>query len=266
MTKIVCITSMNKEYYDQIGKLMIASWDKYWSEDCQLFVYQEDFEITDKNKVRGIDWYKSCGDYHKVFENKLLNIKDINLNIPPILKFAKKGFSWITAMETIDCDYLIWIDADIITREYIDQTVIQKLLPENKLIAFFDTYYQVNPNYTEEEYLNRGLGGAAESGFVIINKKHKEFLQYLENYKKYYNQQQYETYLGQWYDGNICYTASHGLLQYVEDLSKHRSTNKTQTPLNRSWIGKHLYHAKAKLKNDKEMIRQQLELLGEIYE
>lgn len=137
--------------------------------------------------------------------------------------------------------------------------MIANLLPEDKLIAFFDTYYQVNPNYTQAEYLKRGPGGAAESGFVVINKRHEKFDEYLTNYKKYYNR--YESYLGPWYDGNVCFTASYGLQEYVEDLSKHRLTNKTQTPLNRSKLGEYLYHAKAKLKNNFAMIENELQRL-----
>lgn len=253
---------MNKPYYDTIGKLMIETWHKYWPNDCKLFVYQEDFKIENKENVIGISWRDNCYNNHNKFVSKIDNIDNIELNKSPIIKFAKKGFSWIAAMENIDCDLLVWIDADIITQKFLDQEVIKKLLPNNKLIAFFDTYYQVNPNYTEEEYLQRGLGGAAESGLVLINKKHDKFSEYLYNYKKYYNQSNYEAYLGQWYDGNICFTASYGLREYVEDLSKLRLTNKTQTPLNRSKLGEYLYHAKAKLKNTLNLnsIQEKLDL------
>ena len=38
----------------------------------------------------------------------------------------------------------------------------------------------------------------------------------------------------------------------VEDLSKLRNTNKTQTPINRSWISEYLHHAKGKAKRGKD--------------
>ena len=60
MKKIVCITSMNKPYYDKIGKLMIESWSAHWPKDCELLVYQEGFEIEDFDRVHSVSWEDHC--------------------------------------------------------------------------------------------------------------------------------------------------------------------------------------------------------------
>lgn len=242
MSKIVCITSMNKSYYDHIGKLMIESWSKFWPEDCELVVYQEGFEIENFKNVRGISWEEYCFKQWEKFDNNGVNLRTS--------RFAKKGFSMIAGMKHIECDLLIWVDADVITKTVFPKDKIESILPKEKLIALFDTYYQKNPNYTEEEYLSKNrVTSAAESGFVVINKNHKNFNKYLSQYEKLYTAETKPEIVGNaWYDGNVCTAAATDFREDIEDLSKLRTTNKSQTPLNRSWLSLFIYHAKAKQK------------------
>ena len=252
MTKIACITTMHKPYYDHIGKLMIETWSKRWPDDCELFVYQEDFEIDKFDKVKGIDWNKHCYDDWLKFANKTKG---------PAIRFAKKGYTMISAMETIDCDLLIWCDADTLTYKNFPKEKILSILPKDKLIAFFDTYYQHNKPYIEEEYINPNrTKSAIESGFVIIDKNHKFFNDYLTEYKNLYNAPTPSPKVGPWFDGNVCGAAATNLRQYVEDLSKLRTRDKTQTPINHCWIGEYVRHKKAKQKNNLIDIRKELGL------
>ena len=170
---------MNKAYYDRLGKLMIETFSKFWPEDCELIVYQEGFEIEKFDRVIGVSWEDNCLESWKRFDAKIKG---------PASRFAKKGYSMIAGMKNLDCDLLIWVDADIITNKKFPKDKIESILPQNKLIALFDTYYQVKPNYTKEEYLdiNRPYS-AAESGFVIINKNHQHFEDYLAEYERLYN-------------------------------------------------------------------------------
>jgi len=252
MLKIACITSMNKDYHDRIGKLMIETFSKFWPDDCQLIVYQEGFQIEENKKVKGISWEDNCYDKWLKFSEKIKG---------PALRFAKKGYSMIAGMKNIDCDLLIWVDADVITNKKFPKDKIESIIPENKLIAFFDTYYQYNPNYTQEEYVDKNRScTAAESGFVVINKRHKKFNDYLKEYERLYDSQERLPQVGEWFDGNVCASAALNLREHVEDLSKLRTTNKSQTPINRSWIFEYCYHAKAKQKEglDIKQIRNDL--------
>ena len=238
--QIKCITSMNKGYYDAIGKLMIASWSKYWSKDIELIVYQEGFEIENFDRVTGVSWEDHCEQDWKEYNTKVKG---------PATRFAKKGFTMISGMKHIDCDWLIWLDADLLSQKEFPRYKLESLLPKEKLIAFFDTFYQMKPKYTREEYLDKSrVLTAAESGFVIMNKKHKKFNEYAEEYERLYKLPSKPTHLGDWYDGNVCAAAATNLREYVEDLSLLRTTDKSQTPINRSWIREYCYHAKAKQK------------------
>ena len=89
-----------------------------------------------------------------------------------------------------------------------------------------------------------------ESGFVIINKKHQNFQDYLNEYERLYDSEDRLPEIGEWFDGNVCAAAAINFRTQVEDLSKLRTTNKSQTPINRSWIYEYCYHAKAKQKNN----------------
>jgi hypothetical protein len=232
---------MNKPYYDKLGKLMIDSWSKFWPEETELIVYQEEFEIEKVDRVTGISWEDNCLVDWTEFSKKIKG---------PAAVFAKKGYSMIAGMKNIDCDLLIWLDADLISWKEFPVDKVLSILPDNKLIAFFDTYYQFNPNYTHEEYLNKSrIFSAAESGFVVINKNHKNFKEYASEYERLYNSKDRPPEVGEWFDGNICSSAALDYRTEIVDLSLLRSTNKSQTPINRSWIFEYCYHAKAKQKN-----------------
>ena len=252
MTKIICITSMNKSYYDKIGKLMIESWSAHWPADCKLLVYQEGFEIEKFDKVTGVSWEDKCYNDWLEFSKKAKE---------PSVRFAKKGYTMISAMENIECDLLIWCDADTLTYQKFPKEKILSILPDNKLIAFFDTYYQHNKPYIEEEYINPNrTNSAIESGFVVINKKHKYFNNYLNEYKKLYNTPTPLPEVGPWFDGNVCGAAAANFRHHVEDLSKLRTRNKTQTPINHCWIGEYVRHKKAKQKNNLDIEKYKINL------
>lgn len=240
--KIKCVTSMNKPYYDRLGKLMIESWSKYWPDDSKLIVYQEGFEIENFDNVDGISWEDYCLSDWNLFRTKVKG---------PAERFAKKGFAFLSAMKNIDSDLLIWVDADVITHKTFPKDKILSIIPPNKVIAFFDTYYQYNPKYTLEEYLNKNRPCTAiESGFVIVNKNHPSFRHYCQEYERLYKLDAPNEIVGEWFDGNVCAAAAIDIRNEIFDLSNLRTTDKTQTPLNKSWLFEYIYHAKAKQKNN----------------
>ena len=251
---VTCITSMNNEIYETIGKYMIDTWIKYWPENFKLKIYEEGFNIpnSNDNRIETISWKQVCEKNWKIF--------DINSKDGRSKRFAKKGFAFSHAMFNNDTDYLIWLDADILSYKKINQKDLLSVVPEGKLVGFFDTFYQVIPNYTQEQYTDIELRStahngqnsfAAESGFVVIDTKHKLFDTYRNNYKALFLANEKSKYLDRWYDGEVCVVAAIEFLDQVEDLSKLRTTDKSQTPLNRSWLVEYFMHMKAKSKNNK---------------
>lgn len=243
------VTSMNKIYFDRIGSIMLDSWSKHWKNyDCELVVYGEDFDNPTKhNNIVWKDWSKHCADNYSIFEKKING---------PALKFAKKGMVFIDAMENTKADRLIWVDADILFYKKVPIKKFDELLPDNKLIAFFDQFYSNNPNYTTEEYTNKEKRTryGAESGFVILNPHHKNFTAYRKKYKDLYVGEKKNKFIGHWYDSEVVVIAARDFLKEVIDLSKLKTTNKTQTPLNRTWMTEYFSHYKA---NSKYQFSQQ---------
>ena len=74
----------------------------------------------------------------------------------------------------------------------------------------------------------------------------------MNNYEKNYTLKSRPEKFGDWYDTNVLMASLIDFRSEVEDLSKLRNTNKTQTPINRSWIGEYVHHAKGKAKRGKD--------------
>jgi hypothetical protein len=241
MKTYTCITSMTQKMHDHIGSVMIDSWSRYWPSG-KLILYLEKFSIKGNDKIIVKDWNEHCESEHYKFSK--------STNDKSSIRFAKKGFSFLHSLETINTDYIVWIDADIIFHKFFPNEKLNSILDENKLVAFFDCYYQDNPNYSHDEYIdakNRPYM-AAESGFVIVNTKHKNFEEYRNNYRKYFTASSKPKECRYWYDGEIVVISASPFLDQVIDLSSLRSTNKTQTPLNRSWLAEYFTHQKGRSK------------------
>ena len=241
--KYTCVTSMHKGHFDYIGGVMLESWKKYWPSDAEMIVYAEGFEYQDPDpRVKFINWENYCKILHDEFCNKTTDTST--------MRFAKKGFSFLHAMETMSNEKIIWVDADILFFKNVTSSLLDPLLPSNKLIALFDTFYQANPTYTLEQYVDYKSRNsmAAESGFLIIDTTHKNYKKYVENYRNLFTSDAKDPCLSLWYDGEVAVAAAREFLVDVEDLSKLRTTNKTQTPLNKSHLAEYFNHQKGKVK------------------
>ncbi len=246
------VTSMHKPYFDHIGSVMIESWLKYWNDyDGKLIIYGEGFYHDFKTeKIIWKDWDENCNTYHTDFASKIKG---------PAVKFAKKGFSFLDSMKKTDSEKLIWVDADLLFYKTMPTEKFDTLIPQDKLISCFDQFYANHPNYTQEEYLNKdNRGYGAESGFVILNTQHKNYTEYVNEYNSLYTSETSHPLHTNWYDSTIVMLAARNFLNDIEDLSKYRTTNKTQTPLNKSWMAEYFNHQKAKSKTNysKEQLRK----------
>lgn len=241
--KIVAMTSMSQEYYNFIGKYFLLSFNKHWK-DIPLIVYSENLtENIENSNVSVIDWNPRCRDRWENFCTRC--------DHSSAQKFAKKGFSILDAMNTLDADYIVWLDSDLLTRKTVDQSVIHKLIDDRYVLSIFDQYYLDNKNYSREEYINSSNRKiwAAETGFFIFNKSHSYAKTLHDEYLKLYQQQTKPDGLPKWYDCDTLMMACKGALSVVNDLSDLKSTSKTQTPINKTWLADYVQHFKARSKN-----------------
>jgi hypothetical protein len=132
--KIEIITSFNESYYNLIGKDCVSSWLKHWPKELSLTCYVEGFTLPPTERIKQISFDNLCKEY---FEFQKSNEND------RVKIFSKKAYSAIHAFENSDADYIIWIDADVIT----GKTSCISRLSDGALIP-------LNPDNTDyQEYL-----------------------------------------------------------------------------------------------------------------
>ncbi len=148
------------------GIELIESFLKFWPDECFLYVYLDkgadkvDFKnVTSRTKV--FDYNKEIQD-HKYFCNKFKNYEqrqdDYRLNA---FKFAFKIFAMKKALSICSAEYLIWLDADIITIKPIRESFLNSLVDKNKYTSY------LGRSHVKKENVRY-----SETGFIIFNTQH----------------------------------------------------------------------------------------------
>lgn len=228
---IHCVTTLNKEYYDRIGRVMINTWVEFFPKSgFQLHLYLEDFDLDiNDNRVVIEDW-NDVKELYNVWEEKQYHENELSK------RFTKKALTQIAAWRKLAGGKMLWLDADLI---------FLKSVPSN----FFDTALE---NYPLASWGSLQF----ESGTVFINIDHPDFDDIKKQYEKIYLIDKALPTGERWFDGELlgwsCVAAG----------SKHRNLwcfcdAKTSTPLNRSFLGEYMQHFKANRKNNikKELVK-----------
>ena len=222
--KYAFITSMNEKYYYKCGKNMLDSCDKHLK-DYPVYLYNEDF--TPEHNINLLGW--NLGKEYEEFINKWPKKSSV-------AKFAKKGFSIIHAMENINCNYLIWIDADCIIKKDITLDLLESISSDKILSSHFSVYHFVN----DKEY------HSCETGFFILNKTHKKFKDFKNIYKSIYVNNDISN-LRRFYDGDVYGETVNRLPgPWINNLS----TGRHKTPIPRSILRDYISHYKGKSLKD----------------
>lgn len=230
------MTSMDQGYYDHIGNHMISGWEKYWPADIDLYLYAEKMNFTSTSpRIKIIDWDETCMDDWSEFFKKTENTF--------AHKFGKKGWASLHGWKNIDAEFIIWLDADILCKKTLTHDILEKTLSKDQLVGLFDTFYQFKDG-TRTTW-------AAESGYVIVNKLHKDFSNFVRKYEEFYRSPTMPDGIVSWWDNEVLMLAAGHFMEDVHDLSQYRRTNKTQTPLNHCFLSDYISHFKAKSKKDK---------------
>lgn len=229
---IHCVTTMNKAYYNGIGKLMIHTWLECFPEDYRLHLYLEDFtlDVTDSRIV--VDKWSSVQDLWNTWNEKRGSDNSRHQ------KFTKKACAQISAWESIGQGQVLWLDADMI---FIQQ------IPKD----FFDTVLE---NYALASWGDYSF----ESGTVFVNLSHPDWYKILDCYKDIYVGDRGLPDGEKWFDGELLGRAVRDSGVPYKDLWCY-CDKKTSTPLNWSWLGDYMRHFKAKAHNSD---RLETELMG----
>jgi len=170
------ITTFSKDGYELYGHKMLETWIEHWSEEYNLLVYTENFNILEKDsRIKVVDLNHSCPDLLEFKEksNALLldkNRREIS-RIQKTVKWSHKVFAITDAILNSNDDYFIFLDGDTYTTNPVGSLLAEKLIEDHLIAVHF-------------EYLKGKLH--FETGLIVFNKKHKQIEKFLKLYKSAY--------------------------------------------------------------------------------
>jgi hypothetical protein len=229
--KLQVITSFNQHYYDLIGRDCVESWLRHWPENLSLTCYVEEFSIPDYSRIRQIDFEELGQDYR-------------NFQAAPDVKpraktFGKKGYCVIHAMQHSTADWVLWIDADVITGKAFPKDYWTNLLEPKYLTMYMGV------NYTHDKTGRAGPWLVPETGIFAVNRRHSQFAVFQSEYQRRYQEHDFSD-LRRSYDNDV-FGAAVEFTSDAEHLDVCQNLKKPyKTPLSHTMLADYLHHYKAK--------------------
>ncbi len=225
---IEIITSFNQGYYDLIGKDCVDTWLKYWPKELTLTCYVEEFQLPEHPRLKQISFDVFKPEY---YEFQSTSNKQVQ-------KFAKKAWSFIHAMENSTADRIVWLDADVLSVDYLPLKLLQDVLPSHVLSTHMGvTYFAAKDG-------SPGRWFVPETGFFAVNTHHPQFKEFASEYKRHYVERD-NTMLRRFYDNDVYGYVFEKLKAQGNDLCKD-FTKGYKTPLRHTVLGPYIEHYKAK--------------------
>lgn len=231
MTKFAVITSMDHAYYEKCGRACIESFNAYWPKDISLYVYDEG--IVDRPKLKSIE-YKSWTDLGQEFTDFCMGPWSGRT-----ITFAKKAFSIMAGAKDIDCDRLIWLDADVITTQDVNRQLLELISPDDVM----STHYGVKHEWPSDSDPDR-ISFSCETGFLIINRRHFMFEPMMRRYREWYVSGAGLN-LRRFYDGEVYGAVVEEMQHRGAKLLELNPGYRHKTPIPRSVMAPYIMHYKA---------------------
>lgn len=230
--KFHTITSFNQQYFEDLGRDCVDSYLQHWPKDIPITCYVENFRI---------DHYQDPRVHQVDFDQMPPGLAEFakEHTKSKTLKFAKKAFSIIHAMDNIDCDVLIWIDADTMTHKAVPNEFLQNLIGSRLSVHLGLQYHEDNAKGS----FQAGDFYCCETGFFMLNRHNHQF----ETFKTWYNDIYHfrrEAVLRRFFDGDV-----YGyVIDQAIDPANYNNINveNVRTCFNRSVLGQYMSHWKGK--------------------
>lgn len=230
MISVEFFTSMDQAYYNHCGRAMLESFVRFHKKKCINLYNEDNFNpMIDNVKLQGWNLGYEYRSFQRRWEKDNKRVR----------QFAKKGFSIIHAMNNLDADRIVWLDADSIIKNPFHPQFIEILCNNHILSVHFGVNHVVN----DKSYFS------CETGFFILNKRHVQFERFKEVYSDIYHNDKHSD-LRRFYDGEV-YGKTVSILESegakMIDLNpgqKHKS------PIPRSLLAPYVTHNKAGIKDE----------------
>jgi len=228
---IEIITSFDKRYHDLIGKDCVSSFLEFWDLEFSLTCYTEGFELDPHERLKQIDFD------HEVDPEYALLQADTAYGVQ-VKKFSKKAFSFIHAMYHSSADWILWLDADVVTMKSLPAHLILDCMRSEDLAMYMGV------TYTQDKSGNPGSWLVPETGVFAVNTQHEQFDAFRNEYRRRYVERDHAD-LRRFYDNDVFGAAINLADAPVYDLCEGFA-KPYKTPLPHTVLGEYLIHYKAK--------------------
>ena len=227
--KIETITSFNEHYWNLIGRESVESWLRYWPQHLSMTCYTEDFEMPKYDRVATVDFSCLAPDYFALQKEEFH---------PSVKRFAKKAYSVIHAMHHSTADWIVWLDADVISTDYLPEKLLLDILNPRHLAVHLGVTYETTKQGETGNWF------VPETGFFAINRQHEKFEQFRQIYTDRYRNRD-QSGLRRFYDNDVYGIAVRETKAKYFDLCGHFE-KPYKTPLRHTILGPYIKHYKAK--------------------
>jgi hypothetical protein len=167
--KYSVFSTQNKKYYDLIGKESIRTFLENWPFDITFTLYAEDFhpDIVNPRLI-----VKDFSDIQQGLDNYLATHN--RTRDEEMYKFWIKSFAWLQGAKDIGCEYLIWLDSDIISDRMVDYPWLDSIIDRDALIT----------DIPSGDWLR---DKESETGFAVLNFNNPYALEFIRLYKDHFD-------------------------------------------------------------------------------
>lgn len=144
--KYCVVTTFNAEGYKTYGSRMIDTFLSTWPQQIPLKVYAEHCRVLQQAPNLEVLDLESVSAPLVTFKTKWRNVPKANGDIGPgserkaykwqAVRFAHKVYAIFHAAQTFDCEWLIWMDADMVCHSPITTAKIAEFFPDSKHICY----------------------------------------------------------------------------------------------------------------------------------
>lgn len=171
MRVVAAVTTFNRDGYEQYGRRMVETFDRYWPKDLVLYCYAEGFKPEmPRRRIIVVDLLTACPEL-VAFKRRHCNNarahgaeergRRVRVYVKPrksgkwpiprvkvarmqrgigyrwnAVRFSHKSFAVFDASARSKEDILCWLDADIVLFNEIPRAFLEELVPPDYLLGF----------------------------------------------------------------------------------------------------------------------------------
>jgi len=146
MSKLVIVTTFSDEGYEKYARTFLESCEKNLDSAVDVVAYVDTVQVQ-SNRIQSRVLETSAPELTAFKQRNAY--RDSPVFQQAAIRFSHKVYAMCHAARTIDCDMLIWLDADTeMLTSITDETFLRTMAP-----GHFVSYLDRTPVYTETGYL-----------------------------------------------------------------------------------------------------------------